>query len=125
MQEIGDLTRQSSSMRCTTQVKHKILHFIYLEGPPKFPKPIPGEVTGFLGKETKLRCDLLGNPAPDVQWSRSPPLPLPQGRSEVRKDGLYIRNTQSMDSGVYTCFATNMYGLVFHGTFLNVKAVGK
>ena len=30
-----------------------------------------------------------------------------------------------MDSGVYTCFATNVYGLVFHGTFLNVKAVGK
>ncbi|KAM7427694.1 hypothetical protein ABFA07_021217 [Porites harrisoni] len=92
-------------------------------GPPKFHKPIPGQVTGFLGKETKLRCDLLGNPAPDVQWSRSPPLALPQGRTEARKDGLYIKNTQNMDSGVYTCFATNMYGLVFHGTFLKVKAV--
>ena len=30
-----------------------------------------------------------------------------------------------MDGGVYTCFATNEYGMVIHGTFLKVKAVGK
>ena len=30
-----------------------------------------------------------------------------------------------MDGGVYTCFATNEYGMVIHGTFPKVKAVGK
>lgn len=94
-------------------------------GAPRFPESPPGQVTGFLGKETRLQCNLLGNPTPEVKWTRSPPAPLPQGRSEVRKDGLYINNTKSEDGGVYTCFATNEYGMVIHGAFLKVKAVGK
>ena len=94
-------------------------------GSPRFPKSPPGQVTGFLGKETKLSCDLLGNPSPEVKWARSPPAPLPRGRADVRIDGLYINNTESGDGGVYICTATNKYGMVIHGTFLKVKAVGE
>ena len=101
------------------------LSLIFFTGAPRFPKSPPGPATGFLGKETKLLCDLLGNPTPEVKWTRSPPAPLPQGRSEVRKDGLYITNTKLEDGGVYTCIATNEYGMEIHGTFLNVKEVGK
>ena len=43
----------------------------------------------------------------------------------MREDGLYINSTQSEDSGVYTCYATNEYGMVIHGAFLKVKSVGK
>jgi len=78
-----------------------------------------------LGKETKLQCDLLGNPTPEVKWTRSPPAPLPEGRTTVKKDGLYINNTETDDGGVYICTATNKYGMVIHGTFLKVKSVGK
>ena len=100
-------------------------NFFYLAGAPRFSKTPPGQITGFLGKETRLQCDFLGNPTPEVTWARSPPNPLPQGRSEVRKDGLYINNTEREDGGVYTCFARNDYGIKLHGTFLQIKSVGK
>ena len=122
----------SLHLQIKSQLKLVALHhvsetwsLIYFTGAPRFPKSPPGPASGFLGKETKLPCDLLGNPVPEVKWTRSPPAPLPQGRSEVRKDGLYITNTKLEDGGVYTCIATNEYGMEIHGTFLNVKAVGK
>ncbi|CAH3160376.1 unnamed protein product [Porites lobata] len=92
-------------------------------GAPRFSKSPPGEMTGFLGKETKIRCDFLGNPTPEVTWTRSPAKPLPQGRSEVKKDGLYINSTEGEDGGVYSCLARNDYGIKLHGTFLKVKSV--
>ena len=94
-------------------------------GAPRFPKSPPVKLYGFLGTETKVECDLFGNPTPEVQWNRSPSSPLPPGRSQVKKDGLYINNTKKEDEGIYTCLATNEYGMVIHGTYLIVKAVGK
>ena len=94
-------------------------------GAPRFPKFPPVKLYGFLGTETKVECDLFGNPTPEVQWNRSPSSPLPPGRSEVKNDGLYISNTKKEDEGIYTCLATNEYGMVIHGTYLIVKAVGK
>ena len=44
------------------------LSLIFFTGAPRFPKSPPGPATGFLGKETKLLCDLLGNPTPEVKW---------------------------------------------------------
>ena len=104
-----------------------ILQFqlFYFAGAPRFSKSPPGEMTGFLGKETKIRCDFLGNPTPEVTWTRSPAKPLPQGHSEVKKDGLYINSTEGDDGGVYSCFARNDYGIKLHGTFLKVKSVGR
>ena len=97
----------------------------YFAGSPRFSKSPPGEMTGFLGKETKMQCDFLGNPTPEVTWTRSPAKPLPQGRSEVKKDGLYINSTEEGDGGVYSCFARNDYGIKLHGTFLKVRSVGR
>ena len=94
-------------------------------GAPRFPKSPPVKLYGFLGTETKVKCDLFGNPTPEVQWNKSPSSPLPLGRSEVKKDGLYINNTKKEDEGIYTCLATNEYGMVIHGAYLIVKAVGK
>ncbi|CAH3160380.1 unnamed protein product [Porites lobata] len=91
-------------------------------GAPRFPKSPPVKLYGFLGTETKVECDLFGNPTPEVQWNKSPSSPLPLGRSEVKKDGLYINNTKKEDEGIYTCLATNEYGMVIHGTYLIVKA---
>ena len=94
-------------------------------GPPRFPVTPPGEVIGFLEKATTLQCGVVGYPTPVVKWSRSPPSPLPQGRSVVRNSSLYIKNTTDSDRGVYICTAANKHGMIIHGTFLKVVSVGK
>ena len=63
-------------------------------GAPRFSQFPPVKLYGFLGTETKVECDLFGNPTPEVQWNRSPSSPLPPGRSEVKKDGLLTTLTR-------------------------------
>ena len=94
-------------------------------GPPRFPITPPGQVIGFLKKDTTLQCGVVGYPTPEVKWIRSPPSPLPQGRSAVINGSLYINNTEDGDAGVYICTATNKHGIIIHGTFLKVESVGK
>lgn len=92
-------------------------------GPPRFSDTLPGKVTGFLGKTTKLLCDVVGFPTPVVEWNMSPPAPLPQGRSSLTNGSLFIENIKSGDEGVYLCTARNKHGMVIHGTFLKVESV--
>ncbi|KAL9980581.1 hypothetical protein ACROYT_G009187 [Oculina patagonica] len=92
-------------------------------GPPRFPTTPPGQVIGFLGKATKLHCDVVGYPTPEVKWNRSPPAPLPQDRSTVSNGSLHINNTESSDGGIYFCTVTNKHGMIIHGTFLKVEPV--
>ena len=94
-------------------------------GPPRFPITPPGKVIGFLKKSTILQCVVVGYPTPEVKWNRSPPSPLPQGRSAVINGSLYINNTEEGDGGVYICTAANKHGMIIHGTFLKVESVGK
>ena len=94
-------------------------------GPPRFPITPPGEVIGFLKKETTLQCGVVGYPTPEVKWNRSPQSPLPQGRGIVRNSSLYINNTEDGDKGLYICTASNKHGMIIHGTFLKVESVGK
>ena len=101
-----------------------VVHF-YRAGTPRFPKSPSGQVIGYLGKETRLQCDAIGHPIPEVQWTRSPLTPLPQGRTKVMKDALFINITESGDGGLYVCTVTNKYGMVLHVTSLKVESVGK
>ena len=82
-------------------------------------------MTGYLGKQTKLQCHLLGHPTPKLQWVRSPPAPLPSGRHDLEEDGLIINSTEFGDTGVYICKAKNQYGSILQGTYLEVKPIGK
>ncbi|XP_068747696.1 uncharacterized protein [Montipora capricornis] len=92
-------------------------------GAPRFPKSPPGQVIGYLGKETKLQCKVLGNPTPEVNWARSPATPLPHNRTVTSKDSLLITSTAVGDGGIYICTATNKYGMIIHGTFLKAKPI--
>ena len=80
-------------------LQFQLFHFA---GAPRFSKSPPGEMTAFLGKETKVQCDFLGNPTPEVTWTRSPAKPLPQGRSKVKKEGLYISTALKEKTEVFT-----------------------
>ena len=82
-------------------------------------------MTAYVGKETKLQCNLLGKPTPEIQWTRSPPAPIPNGRHDVEEDGLVINSTEIGDTGVYICTAKNKYGSITQATYLEVKPVGK
>ncbi|XP_068679578.1 uncharacterized protein [Montipora foliosa] len=92
-------------------------------GAPRFPKSPPGQVVSYLGKETKLQCNVLGNPTPEVNWARSPATPLPHNRTVTSKDSLLITSTAVDDGGIYFCTATNKYGMIIHGTFLKAKPI--
>ena len=111
------------SILITTQ--RKTLSRVLLLGPPRFSDTLPGKVTGFLGKTTKLLCDVVGFPTPVVEWNMSPPAPLPQSRSSLTNGSLFIENIKSGDEGVYLCTARNEHGMVIHGTFLKVESVGE
>ena len=82
-------------------------------------------MTGYVGKETKLKCNLLGKPTPEIEWTRSPPAPISNGRYDLKEDGLVINSTEIGDTGVYICTAKNKYGSIFQATHLEVKPVGK
>ena len=101
------------------------LYICFYTGAPRFPGSPPSQMTGYLGKQTKLQCDLLGYPTPKLQWVRSPPAPLPSGRHDLEEDGLIINSTEFGDSGVYICTAKNQYGSILQGTYLEVKPIGK
>ena len=94
-------------------------------GPPRFPITPSEQLVGFLKKVTILQCGVVGYPAPEVKWNRSPLSPLPQGRSTMINSSLYINNTEDGDGGLYICTATNKHGMIIHGTFLKVESVGK
>ena len=103
----------------------RFILLFYHAGAPRFPNSPPVQVHGYLSKETRIQCDPLGNPTPKIEWTRTPSAPLPRGRSEVRQDGLYIKNTESEDDGIYTCIAANEFGRVIQGAYLKVNSFSK
>ena len=57
-----------------------------------------------------MKCNVTGNPTPDlITWSRSQGS-LPDSRSVVSEGNLTILNVTTDDSGSYVCTATNILG---------------
>lgn len=118
-----DLTYDCQFFR--QDLPRRFILLFYPAGAPRFPNSPPVQVHGYLGKETRIQCDPLGNPTPKIEWTRTPSAPLPRGRSEVRQDGLYIKNTESEDDGIYTCIVANEFGRVIQGAYLKVNSFSK
>ena len=91
---------------------------------PRFRSSPPGQVIGYLGKPTGLPCDVTGYPTPQTKWTRFALAPLPQDRSIVKHNGLYIANTKTEDGGIYKCKAYNEYGSVINDILLKVEPSG-
>lgn len=67
----------------------------------------------FVGAQIFLECSAVGNPVPDVRWSKRNGQ-LPYNRNEKVPGGLIITNVTSTDDGIYVCEFRNTKGAVSH-----------
>ncbi|XP_066295984.1 roundabout homolog 2-like [Branchiostoma lanceolatum] len=72
----------------------------------------PEDVTAMVQEDVELRCEVRGDPAPQVSWSREESA-LPLGRARILDNGnLKIERVTSSDEGTYVCTAENLVGRV-------------
>ncbi|MEE6505501.1 hypothetical protein FKM82_005546 [Ascaphus truei] len=73
---------------------------------------VPVRVVAALGMEVTLPCEVQGNPLPVVSWRKdSLPLPIVSTRHHLLPSwSLRVSELRVMDSGYYTCLASNPAG---------------
>lgn len=92
-----------------------------------FPKLVekPSNVSVVAGKTFELHCQAEGHPEPVLSWKKDGGTSFPAA-DDRRIDFLpaskvyVIRNAQSVDTGRYTCSATNEAGSVNATAFVTV-----
>lgn len=78
---------------------------------PEITQP-PGDVRTVDGKTIRLTCRVFGAPKPEVKWIKNG-LELTGGRFKTLESGdLEIADIIFLDSGKYTCHASNKFGSV-------------
>nr|CAD7265447.1 unnamed protein product [Timema shepardi] len=65
----------------------------------------PEEQYPILNSDYKVRCKVMANPPPNIDWQKNSELITPGGRYVVESDGLLIQKASESDDGVYTCRA--------------------
>ncbi|XP_068144676.1 titin homolog isoform X2 [Drosophila tropicalis] len=93
---------------------------------PEFVKILPGQVKALLGSSFTLQCNMRGAPRPQVTWYKDGiQLSSSSERVRIRQIGstcaLTITTVSELDSGRYTCEATNAKGRV--STFARLQVV--
>ncbi|XP_073456587.1 hemicentin-2 [Aquarana catesbeiana] len=96
-----------------SKVSHLLVHAkprISVNGSHDASIPIP--VVAALGAEITLRCDVQGVPPPTISWKKdSFPLPIVSARHHLLpSSSLKLSELRVMDSGYYTCLASNLAG---------------
>lgn len=76
---------------------------------PHLIRPLKEMYTVVRGQTVFLECPVVGNPVPNVFWSKKNGQ-LPTSRSELVYGGLKIKNVTSSDDGVYVCTFSNAKG---------------
>lgn len=76
---------------------------------PQLIRPLKEMYTVVKGQTVFLECPVVGNPVPNVFWSKKNGQ-LPISRSEMVYGGLKITNVTSSDDGVYVCTFSNSKG---------------
>ncbi|XP_017077857.1 myosin light chain kinase, smooth muscle-like isoform X2 [Drosophila eugracilis] len=93
---------------------------------PEFVKILPGQAKALLGSSFTLQCNMRGAPRPQVTWFKDGiQLSSSSERVKIRQIGstcaLTISTVSELDSGRYTCEATNSKGRV--STFARLQVV--
>ncbi|XP_033247038.1 titin isoform X8 [Drosophila miranda] len=93
---------------------------------PEFVKILPGQVKALFGSSFTLQCNMRGAPRPTVTWYKDGiQLSSSSERVRIRQIGstcaLTIATVSDLDSGRYTCEATNSKGRV--STFARLQVV--
>lgn len=77
------------------------------------------------GTDAVLKCQIGGDPQPDVIWERKNEPILPEGRYRITQDGkvytLYISGVTKEDAGQYICKAKNNIGETYAAATLKVE----
>uniref|UniRef100_A0A8C2G786 Obscurin-like protein 1 n=1 Tax=Cyprinus carpio TaxID=7962 RepID=A0A8C2G786_CYPCA len=76
------------------------------------------------GTDAVLKCQIGGDPQPDVIWERKNESILPDGRYRITQDGkvysLYISGVTMEDAGQYICRANNNIGETYAAATLKI-----
>jgi len=66
-------------------------------------------------------CEVKGNPEPQVTWLKQNSTLLPDKRVVQSRGSLVITDVTPQDSGVYTCLARNIFGVMTSSATLTVQ----
>ncbi|KAM4812745.1 hemicentin-1 [Urocitellus parryii] len=101
----------------------KAIGFVYVKEPPVFKGDYPSNWIEPLGGNAILNCEVKGDPAPTIQWSRKGVDIAGSHRIQQLGNGsLAIYGTVNEDAGDYTCVATNEAGVVERSMSLTLQS---
>ncbi|XP_032681212.1 leucine-rich repeats and immunoglobulin-like domains protein 3 [Odontomachus brunneus] len=91
---------------------------------PSFSK-IPHDIRVIAGKTARLECSAKGQPSPQIAWQKDGGNDFPAARERrmhmmPTDDVLFIVDVKMADSGVYSCTAQNLAGLIIANATLTI-----
>ncbi|XP_043342030.1 hemicentin-1 isoform X3 [Cervus canadensis] len=101
----------------------KAIGFVYVKEPPVFKGDYPSNWIEPLGGNAILNCEVKGDPAPTIQWSRRGiDIEISHRIRQLGNGSLAIYGTVNEDAGDYTCVATNEAGVVERSMSLTLQS---
>ncbi|KAF5916712.1 hypothetical protein HPG69_005507 [Diceros bicornis minor] len=101
----------------------KSIGFVYVKEPPAFKGDYPSNWIEPLGGNAILNCEVRGDPAPTIQWSRKGmDIEISHRIRQLGNGSLAIYGTVNEDAGDYTCVAANEAGVVERSMSLTLQS---
>uniref|UniRef100_A0A8C3YS46 Hemicentin-1 n=1 Tax=Catagonus wagneri TaxID=51154 RepID=A0A8C3YS46_9CETA len=101
----------------------KAIGFVHVKEPPVFKGDYPSNWIEPLGGNAILNCEVKGDPAPTIQWSRKGmDIEISHRIRQLGNGSLAIYGTVNEDAGDYTCVATNEAGVVERSMSLTLQS---
>ncbi|XP_052593110.1 hemicentin-1 isoform X2 [Peromyscus californicus insignis] len=119
-------TEDSGTYVCTAENSVgfvKAIGFVYVKEPPVFKGDYPSNWIEPLGGNAILNCEVRGDPAPTIQWSRKgADIEISHRIRQLGNGSLAIYGTVNEDAGDYTCVAANEAGVVERSMSLTLQS---
>ncbi|ESO02132.1 hypothetical protein HELRODRAFT_65392 [Helobdella robusta] len=72
------------------------------------------------GSDARFSCQVIGDPEPVIEWSKVPGI-MPKTRLSILEDkSLVLKQLKPSDEGIYTCKASNQFGVAMAEANLTV-----